>query len=140
LQEVVDKFFDDYADDTEYRQAVQKGWSKVGKKELFSKIHYEFHCANKKSMNIAFHIEDDNFVELANTIEQFKNQKVGNKIIEFDQSWFKGKRDSGLGQIFIKFAHDYTTDEVAKTMREFIDMTQDEIFKAIKQIKDEQKK
>ncbi len=102
-------------------------------------MHYEFHCIKNSGVDIAFHIESDEYKELQNTLEIFDNEQIGTYVIKFDQNWNKGAREEGLGQIYIQFGHEYSSEDVAKTMRMFIDETYEKIEKSIKKIQDEKK-
>ncbi len=139
VNKAVKEFFDKYAIDTESERAVRQGYSIIGKKDFPTQVHYEFHCTNKHGMNVAFHIENDDFKELGGVLKKFDKQKIDEKVIEFDQTWFKGRnRSEGLGRIFIKFGEERTSADVAKTMRKFIDKTQDKIAVVIKEIQNEE--
>lgn len=141
VADIVGIFFEKYAHSDETRTSTKKArqYDQIWVDNIPADTHYEFHCTKRDGMNVAFHIESDDFKKLGTTLKKIVDKiHIDDKELIFDQNWYQGRyRKEGLGRVYINFEHDYDNDDVAQTMRNFIDTTKSEIISAIKEIEND---
>ena len=104
----------------DYRQIRPSNWLSV--------IHYEFRDRKKSnSIGIEFHIEENRYSNLQDTIKNFEGKLVKGYKILFDQKWANNK-----GRIYFEVPTINNAEDIAESMIEFIRLTKEDIDRNVK--------